>query len=59
MAEILGINAIADEVLKRPQQVAIVKELGQILFVWTDDRNDKETVTALKRLGIDGIVYDR
>jgi glycerophosphocholine phosphodiesterase GPCPD1 len=32
---------------------------GQILFCWTDDRNDRDTVKYLKSLGISGIIYDR
>ncbi len=59
MAEILGMNVIADEILREPDQVAKVKARGQIIFVWTDDKNDKATVDYLKSLGLDGIVYDR
>ena len=59
MAEILGMNVMAEDLLRDPDQVRLVKERGQILFSWTDDRNDKETVTYLKRLGVNGIVYDR
>ena len=32
---------------------------NRVLFSWTDDRNDKETVQYLKDLGVDGIIYDR
>ena len=59
MAEILGMNVIADEILKNPSQVSEVKTRGQIIFVWTDDKNDRSTVDYLKKIGVDGIVYDR
>ena len=31
----------------------------QIIFAWTDDQNDLATVQHLKRLGVDGVIYDR
>ena len=32
---------------------------SQIIFAWTDDQNDLATVQHLKRLGVDGVIYDR
>ena len=31
----------------------------QVLFVWTDEQNDRATVQHLKKLGVDGVIYDR
>ncbi|XP_023327915.1 glycerophosphocholine phosphodiesterase GPCPD1 isoform X2 [Eurytemora carolleeae] len=59
MVGLLGISARADEVIKNPGHIDLVKSQGQILFTWTDDRNDKETVEHLKTLGIHGVIYDR
>lgn len=59
MAEILGINAMAEDLLRDPGQVDIVKKRGQVLFCWTDDKNDKDTLNCLKGMDLDGIVYDR
>ena len=59
MAEILGVSAMADGIQRDPSQVQMVKEKGQVIFVWTDDRNDPETIKYLKELGINGLIYDR
>lgn len=31
----------------------------QVLFTWTDEQNDRATVQHLKKLGVDGVIYDR
>ena len=59
MAEILGVSAMADGIQRDPSQVQMVKEKGQVIFVWTDDRNDPETIKYLKELGVNGLIYDR
>merc|ERR1712173_388356 len=59
MAEILGVNAMAEDIQRDPSQVQMVKERGQVMFVWTDDQSDSGTVKYLKELGVDGIIYDR
>merc|ERR1712156_1151140 len=59
MAEILGVNAMAEDIQRDPSQVQMVKERGQVIFVWTDDQSDSGTVKYLKELGVDGIIYDR
>lgn len=60
MAEIFGINAFSEDILRDSAQVAMVKNRGQILFVWMDEKDsEKQTVQYLKELGVDGIVYDR
>lgn len=45
--------------MRDTSQVKLVKDRGQVLFCWTDDKSDVETVNYLKKLGVDGIVYDR
>ncbi len=59
MVEILGVNAMAQDIQRDPCQVQMVRERGQVLFVWTDDQSDSGTVKYLKELGVDGIIYDR
>ena len=60
MAEILGINAFSEDVLREPSQVDMVKSRNLILFVWMDEKDsEREKVDYLKGLGVDGIVYDR
>ena len=59
MLEILGVNVMAEDVQRDPSQVQMVKEKGQVIFVWTDDQSDSGTVKYLKELGVDGIIYDR
>lgn len=58
-ADILGISVIAEEFMCDPNQVKLLKSRGQVIFCWTDDKNDRETVKYLKDLGINGIIYDR
>ena len=59
MLEILGVNCMAQDIQRDPGQVQMVKEKGQVIFVWTDDQSDSGTVKYLKELGVDGIIYDR
>ena len=59
MLEILGVNVMAEDIQRDPSQVQMVKEKGQVIFVWTDDQSDSGTVKYLKELGVDGIIYDR
>jgi len=59
MVGLFGISAMAEGVISEPSLVQKVKDNGQVLFCWTDDRNDRETVQYLKSLGIHGIIYDR
>ena len=49
----------AEAVLKNPDRLEKVREHKQVIFVWTDEQNDKETVQHLKRLGVNGVIYDR
>jgi len=59
MAGLLGLSAMAEALLRDPNQLSLVRESGQIIFAWTDDQNDLATVQHLKRLGVDGVIYDR
>merc|ERR1719266_2166545 len=58
-ADILGLSAMAEDIQRDPSQVELVKDRGQVLFCWTDDQNNPEIVRYLKKLGVDGIIYDR
>ncbi len=58
-AELLGVNVIAEKLLGDPSLVADVKSRGQVLFCWMDDKNDRETVDQLRKMGVDGLIYDR
>uniref|UniRef100_A0A0K2TTA7 GP-PDE domain-containing protein n=2 Tax=Lepeophtheirus salmonis TaxID=72036 RepID=A0A0K2TTA7_LEPSM len=59
MQDILGINAMAEDIQRDPTQVQLVKSKNRVLFCWTDDKNDKETVEYLKQIGVDGVIFDR
>ena len=50
---------MAEDIQRDPSQVQMIKERGQVIFVWTDDQSDSGTVKYLKELGVDGIIYDR
>jgi len=58
-AELLGLNIMAENLLREPALVQNVRESGLVLFCWTDDKNDKATIEELRRMRLDGIVYDR
>ena len=46
MAEIFGINAFSEDILRDSSQVAMVKNRGQILFVWMDEKGCAPSVTV-------------
>ena len=50
---------MAEAVMRSPSQLEMVRKYQQIIFVWTDEQNDKETVKHLKQLGVNGVIYDR
>ena len=51
---------MAEALMRNPtQQMELVKSRNQVLFCWTDEQNDKETVKYLKQLGVNGVIYDR
>ena len=50
---------MAEDIQGDPSQVKMIQDRKQVIFVWTDDKNDLGTVKDLKTLGADGIVYDR
>lgn len=45
--------------MRDTSQLEMVRKYGQIIFTWTDEKNDKDTVKALKQLGVNGVIYDR
>merc|ERR550534_2743972 len=59
MSGLLGLSAMAEVVMRDPSQLEMVRKYGQIIFTWTDEKNDKDTVKALKQLGVNGVIYDR
>jgi len=59
MSGLLGLSAMAEALMRDTSQLELVRSRGQILFCWTDEQNDKETVKYLKQLGVDGVIYDR
>ena len=50
---------MAEALMCNPTQMELVKSRNQVLFCWTDEQNDKETVKYLKQLGVNGVIYDR
>jgi len=59
MSGLLGLSAMAEALIRDPTQMELVKSRNQVLFCWTDEQNDKETVKYLKQLGVNGVIYDR
>lgn len=42
MSGLLGLSAMAEAVTRNPLQLEMVRKHQQIIFVWTDDQNDKD-----------------
>jgi len=59
MCGLLGLSAMAEAVTKDVSQLEMIHKYNQIIFVWTDEQNDKDTVKYLKQLGVNGVIYDR
>jgi len=59
MSGLLGLSVRAEALLRNPHHLEKVREHNQVIFVWTDEQNDKETVQHLKKLGVNGVIYDR
>jgi len=45
--------------MANPLQMELVNKHSQVLFCWTDEQNDRDTVKYLKQLGVNGVIYDR
>ncbi|PSN43442.1 hypothetical protein C0J52_02644 [Blattella germanica] len=58
-AEILGINAHTEDILRDSSQVKKVRDAGLVLFCWGDDNNNPATIKHLKELGVHGVIYDK
>ena len=41
MSGLLGLSAMAEAVMRDPSQLEMVRSYGQIIFTWTDEKNDK------------------
>ena len=52
MSGLLGLSVRAEAVLRNPHHLEKVREHNQVIFVWTDQLNDRETVQQLKKLGV-------
>ena len=48
MSGLLGLSVRAEAVLRNPQHLEKVRQHGQVIFVWTDEQNDRQTVQHLK-----------
>lgn len=57
--QILGINVHAEEILKSPDIIQDVKNMGLIVFCWGEDNNDTKNIKFLKEKGVSGVIYDR
>jgi len=49
----------AEDILRDPSQVRFVKNFGLTLFCWGEDNNDQAIIRQMKKLGVDGIIYDK
>lgn len=56
---LLGVNAMSEVLLKDMSLVDHIKSMGQVLFVWGEANNDKDTINAFRQRGVDAIIYDR
>ncbi|XP_018494954.1 glycerophosphocholine phosphodiesterase GPCPD1 [Galendromus occidentalis] len=56
---ILGINAHTEELLKNLELISLVKSKKLIMFCWGEDINTTAVIDTLKRLGVDGVIYDK
>ena len=56
-----GVGLNLEIVLQDKDMSAIKKalEAGLVTFVWGEEANNKEMIKQLRRLGADGIIYDR
>lgn len=54
-----GVNFHSEDLLRDPAPVKRARELGLVCFVWGDDLDDRENVEYMKKLGLDGVIYDR
>ena len=50
---------MAEALMANPLQMELVNKHSQVLFCWTDEQNDRDTVKYLKQLGVNGVIYDR
>lgn len=50
---------MAEALLNDPSRMDLVRSKNQVLFCWTDEKNDPEIVKHLKTLGVNGVIYDR
>lgn len=55
---IQGLCVHAEDILRDPNQVALVHSKELILFCWGEDNNDTAVIRYLKSLGLNGIIYD-
>jgi len=53
-----GLCVHAEDILRDPNQVAMVQSKELTLFCWGEDNNDTAVIRYLKSLGLNGIIYD-
>uniref|UniRef100_A0AC35G7B9 GP-PDE domain-containing protein n=1 Tax=Panagrolaimus sp. PS1159 TaxID=55785 RepID=A0AC35G7B9_9BILA len=56
---ILGVNFHSEDLLRDPSPVKKAQDLQLVSFVWGDDLDDRKNVEYMKKIGVDGIIYDR
>ncbi|OQR78773.1 glycerophosphocholine phosphodiesterase GPCPD1-like [Tropilaelaps mercedesae] len=56
---LLGVNAHTEELHASPDCIALVKSKKLVLFCWGEENNTVEAIEALKRKGVDGVIYDK
>ena len=54
-----NIRMVKERSQVRGEETGIFKLFLQVIFCWTDEDNTRETVLNLKKLGVDGVIYDR
>ena len=49
MSGLLGLSAMAEAVMRDPSQLEMVRKYGQIIFTWTDEKNDKVHILTTRK----------
>lgn len=58
-AGILGLNMHTEDILRDPSLVKDALSHGLITFCWGDENNSAATIKYMKKLGLNGVIYDR
>ncbi|XP_070532631.1 glycerophosphocholine phosphodiesterase GPCPD1-like isoform X2 [Ptychodera flava] len=55
----LGLSTHTEDFLRDRWLVTAVHDAGLVVFCWGDDNNSADVINDLKKLNVDGVIYDR